>query len=87
MNSVWVCSRSWTVLSGLILLLSACGSNDVKSDNKLTVCPSERVQVCTREYRPVCGVHVQGRDRTYSTGCMACTNPEVKGYREGTCKK
>jgi len=75
------------VLFGMLLFLSACGSNDVKDGKKFSACPSERLQVCTREYRPVCGEHVQGADRTYSTGCIACTNPEVTGYREGGCKK
>ncbi len=86
-NSVFSYGRYRVVFSGLLLLLSACSSSDVKHGKQLTVCPAERIQVCTREYRPVCGAHVQGRDRTYSTGCVACSNPEVTSYREGICKK
>ena len=88
MNTVFVYKPYWIIMSGLLLLLSACGSNSVKQAGELIACPPEpRPQVCTREYRPVCAVHIEGADKTYATGCVACTNPEVTGYRRGACKQ
>lgn len=87
MNTQYTNMRHWKLFA-VFLLLSACGSSNVKQADVLIACPPEpRPQVCTREYRPVCAVHHEGPDKTYATGCIACTNPEVTAYREGACKE
>ena len=52
----------------------------------LTICLEPRAQICTQDYRPVCAQMVDGTTKTYSNGCMACTDPVVTGYREGACQ-
>ncbi len=58
-----------------------------------TLCPEERSQMCTREYRPVCAsveVHCfkapcPAIKRTYANGCEACANEHVLGFVPGSC--
>ena len=53
----------------------------------LSLCTDPRPEVCTQNYAPVCGVHEDGSRRTYSNGCMACSNAEVVGSLPGACPK
>jgi hypothetical protein len=50
------------------------------------VCTDPRPQVCTMDYRPVCGRRVSGERKTFSNGCTACSHPEVESYTEGKCE-
>lgn len=53
----------------------------------LILCPEIRPQVCTREYRPVCAWLPETRQwKTYATGCVACSDKHVLGYKEGACE-
>jgi hypothetical protein len=64
---------------------------------EFTLCPdTNRPQVCTTEYNPVCGQVDNGircirapcpstDNRTYANGCVACSNPKVYGYWQGEC--
>lgn len=53
------------------------------------LCRDPRPEVCTREYRPVCADRIGEDDRveqvTRPNACEACTDPEVRGHRPGTC--
>jgi hypothetical protein len=79
-----------------IILLSAlsvaCVSQDEKVDFNepgaldLILCENPRPEICTREYNPVCATLVDGGQRTGSTGCTACSDPKVVGYRMGKCE-
>jgi hypothetical protein len=40
-------------------------------------CADPRPQMCTRDYRPTCGVRRDGTRRTYGNACTACADPEV----------
>lgn len=89
--------------AALVLLfpagLVACQSAQPDSpiDSKIeTECREPRPEICTQEYRPVCGLRNTGSRcitarcpavewRTYSNACHACGDPEVVGYREGAC--
>lgn len=51
-----------------------------------TACTDPRSSVCTREYRPVCGIKSGGVTATYSNACTACANPEVSAYTRLACK-
>lgn len=55
----------------------------------LTVtCPdnqSRYLAVCTREYRPVCAVHLNLTKKTYSSPCSACLYGSVAYYRTTPC--
>jgi hypothetical protein len=48
-------------------------------------CTGPRPEMCTQQYAPVCGVHSDGTRRTYSNGCVACSDLEVVGSLPGAC--
>lgn len=48
-------------------------------------CPAQRPQVCTREYRPVCGTKRDGTRQTYGNGCSACADANVVSQIPGPC--
>ncbi len=50
------------------------------------VCKDPRPEICTMDYRPVCGTKSDGTQATYSNGCGACSDPEVVEYVQGECK-
>lgn len=72
----------------LLLLVSAvlagCQAAPPKAELEVE-CESPRPEVCTFEYRPVCGLERSGGWRTEGNGCSACANPEILGYKEGAC--
>lgn len=81
----------WIVLSVFVLLTScvvytkpAEPEGPVKHD--MIACEMPRPEVCTREFRPVCGLHKDGKYKTYSTACSACTNKQATSYYKGVCK-
>ncbi len=70
------------------LALGACASSSPDKSMPpagATLCEDPRPQVCTMDYRPVCGTHQDGSVKTYSNGCGACSNPEVTFWTEGAC--
>ena len=70
----------------LTLSLTACSYSNNKPDySKLTLCPEERPQICTREYNPVCATLQDGNKKTYPTGCTSCAEINVVGFRIGAC--
>ncbi len=70
------------------LLVSSCAHHPagVEQEIKITKCESPRPQICTREYKPVCGFLLDGDHKVYATACVACSNENVSGYVEGECK-
>lgn len=86
------------VALALLALLSACSSVDTKGGNTgFYHCKTPRPEMCTREYKPVCG-HIDtkircvtapcptGKHQTYGNSCSACAQPAVVGYEEGSCE-
>ena len=51
----------------------------------MSACGEPRPQVCTLDYRPVCGQLTSGETRTYGNACMACGDRAVIGSFEGEC--
>jgi hypothetical protein len=60
-------------------------------------CAEPRPQMCTRDWRPVCGRRDTGvrcvttpcpswETRTYGNACTACADPAVHGFRSGECE-
>lgn len=71
---------------GLVLLLAACAlPGELPPPADATACVAPRPEVCTMEYRPVCGLHEAGSSRTYSNACSACADPGVVAHTAGTC--
>jgi tetratricopeptide (TPR) repeat protein len=48
-------------------------------------CADPRPQMCTRDYRPACGLHRDGTRKTYGNACSACSNAEVLTQSAGAC--
>lgn len=79
-----------TLLFLMGALVSACAVYSEKgtrsSVSEQTVCEDPRPQICTSEYNPVCASYKDGSKKTASTGCTACSEPEVTGYTMGACE-
>lgn len=75
----------------IISCLGACANQpvDIGIADGAIACSEPRPQICTREYRPVCGYTMNESnnllEKTYSNGCSACTYPNVKAYRPKAC--
>ena len=76
--------RVISCLAVISVLLSACQSTPEKS-SQLIDCPSERPEVCTMIYDPVCAVDNTGKSATFSSACTACSHQEHVGYELGEC--
>ena len=48
-------------------------------------CTMPRPQVCTKDFRPVCGTRRDGTRRTYGNGCDACADANVMSHIPGPC--
>lgn len=48
-------------------------------------CADPRPQMCTRDYRPACGLRRDHTSRTYGNACSACADPEVLSQSAGAC--
>jgi len=48
-------------------------------------CADPRPQMCTREYRPACGLRRDGSRRTYGNACTACSDSDVVSQAAGAC--
>jgi len=83
MRLVWVIA---------VLILAGCSSPNRQpepgSDQALpplVACVDPRPEVCTLEYAPVCAELTAGGHREYASGCTACSDSAVGGYRNGPC--
>ena len=84
--------RKYTTAMILGLMVAGCTQPDANSEQKepprdpsRTVCTDPRPQICTREYNPVCARLTNGKDKTYATGCTACSDIKVVSYTLGAC--
>ncbi len=78
------------ILAGLVGIMGCATSPasapaDTASGDPITACEAPRPEACAMHYDPVCGVLKSGVKRTYSNGCVACSDHEVTGYRAGAC--
>ena len=69
----------------LVMGLGACAGPKPQPENA-TVCSEPRRPMCTREYRPVCGVTEDGTMKTYGNGCDACAIPSVGYFTPEPCE-
>ena len=89
------------LLSLLVVLLAACsGATDpserVEPGEGFVECVVPRPEMCTKEWRPVCGLRDTGircvttpcdswETKTYGNACTACSDKAVYGWRPGEC--
>ena len=82
MRLVWVIALS---------IVAGCSSPDRQPERgdqalpPLVTCVDPRPEVCTLEYAPVCAELIAGGRREYASGCNACSDSAVAGYRNGPC--
>jgi hypothetical protein len=48
-------------------------------------CADPRPQMCTRDYRPACGLRRDNSRKTYSNACSACADADVVSQSAGAC--
>lgn len=48
-------------------------------------CADPRPQMCTKDYRPACGILRDGSRKTYGNACTACSDPQVVTQGAGAC--
>ncbi|WP_339670619.1 hypothetical protein [Dasania marina] len=66
--------------------LLGCASAERSVPDSAGGCAEPRPQICTREYRPVCGVQENSLAKSYGNACTACADVQVVYYLEGACK-
>ena len=73
----------------LFVLSANCLANEtiglISAELSTVLCPEERPSMCTREYKPVCGLDQNNEQRTYSNACTACSNKQVVSYMADAC--
>lgn len=78
------------VFLAVVSVLAGCMASKPVAESELVLCESPRPEMCTREYRPVCGYKSAPGDRQYLTqsygnACTACADSEVKGFVAEGC--
>lgn len=83
------------LLSLTVFGLAACSNTEITAETAKPLpilpsyshsCPDERPQMCTMDYRPVCGTTASGELKTFGNACGACADTIISGYSEGECK-
>ncbi len=70
------------------LWLGCAGGHDLEPkahELAMTECVEPRPEICTREYRPVCGESIGGSKKTYGNACEACGDQNVVRHHAGEC--
>jgi hypothetical protein len=70
------------------LAIGACASTGGEKSIPVAgaiVCEDPRPEVCTMDYRPVCGTLKDGSIKTYPNGCGACADINVTSWVENAC--
>jgi len=82
-------SKILTIFVTLMFLSgpSFAGEDGSQNASAVTVCEDPRPQVCTMDYRPVCGSLGDASVKTYANGCGACGDANVVSWVEGECPK
>lgn len=84
----------------LTACLTACASSKIPTESEtqsgVTLCPEQRPQVCTMDYRPVCATRDTStrcvtapcpstEEKTYSNACSACADVKVLSHIPDEC--
>lgn len=79
----------WVAL-GIFMAYGSSGcSQQTIAPHAQVMCPSERPQMCTRIYQPVCALVDTAAGPVWETrasDCTACADSEVIGYSASACR-
>ena len=80
----------FAVTAVCIATAAGCAKSPTKAEQTgnragYMACTEPRPEACTMQYDPVCGAMTDGRSKTYSNACSACSDPLVNGYGKGAC--
>jgi len=67
-----------------VALFSACGDPTIQKGLKEHYCAQPRPKICPFNYHPVCAKPL---NKTYSNGCLACSDKRVSSFSLGACKE
>ena len=77
-----------------LFILAGCGNRALQPApaaepevSPIVACTDPRPEMCTMQYDPACASLVTGGVRTYPSGCSACADEAVAGYRSGPCSE
>ncbi len=73
-----------TTLLSTLFLVTSCSSNPKQPTTGIS-CTEPRPEICTMQYDPVCGIHIDNSTKTYASDCTACSNKDVTSYNKGEC--
>jgi hypothetical protein len=82
----------WKMMIILLAGFAAVGCAQIPAEetalahNNLVACEDPRPQMCTAIYDPVCALKTDNNYQTYASGCTACGDANVSGYRSGACE-
>jgi len=68
----------------VVTLVTGCQANPTKVTKQIS-CSDPRPEICTREYKPVCGLYSDNLSKTYSNACTACSDKKVVKYTKAKC--
>ena len=63
----------------------SAGEQIVAGAGNATLCEEPRPEGCTAQYLPVCANLADGSRKTYSNGCVACSDASVDSWVEAEC--
>ena len=72
-----------TFLFFIVLIFMIQSTSILAQD--VTLCPKERLAICTMDYTPVCASMKDDSVKNYGNACSACADPEVVSHVVGVC--
>ena len=80
----------FTVIAFCVASAAGCAKSPTQAEQSdfgggLKACTEPRPDACTMQYDPVCGEMADGRPKTYSNACSACSDRLVNGYTSNAC--
>ncbi len=70
----------------LLTTITACTVNPEQKNNNIVSCKDPRPQMCTMDYNPVCGFISPNQIKTFSNGCVACSDSKVLSHTNNVCR-
>lgn len=79
------CQSLILILVGLMLASCATSPENTALELPTHQCQEPRPEVCTMEYKPVCGLNQAKEKFDFSNACSACSDHQIMRWFEGQC--